>query len=65
MSGISIIKKETGFLKNIYIVRTNDPWKKLTNQEILELCDAPFGAPFGGMVVKNNDDTYSVTVYTD
>lgn len=64
-SGIAIIKRESGYSKQVYTVRLTNAWHKLSNQEMLEFCDAPFGAPFGGNVVKNNDDTYTVTVYTD
>lgn len=64
-TGLTVIKKEMGYAKCIYTVRTNEFGKPLTNQEILELCDAPLGAPFGGTVVKNNDSTYTVVVYTD
>lgn len=59
-----IINKKTEYCKSIYTVKKppESDWPK--DSEMLEWCDSPFGAPFGGKVEKHNNVAL-VTVYTD
>jgi len=56
----------TFYHQTVYYVRLLEGNDWPTNRELLEFCDAPFGAPFGGRVTPTSDPRVRVvTVYTD
>lgn len=61
-SKIVILGQKASYGKNIYTVKV---YGEASKSKILAACDKDFGAPFGGEVIFNDNDTYTVKVYTD
>lgn len=59
----SILETYTGYGFNKYLVQLNKN-HKLSDEQLMQAVDAPFGAPFGGRVEYNGDGTAWVRVYT-